>query len=277
VTLLALLVGAAPAGAETGPLSPAVSLEPNRALFADRIDAVATVVVDDEAVDPAAVHAIAAFGPLDVLSGPTVERSDQGGKAVLRFRWEVACLSQDCVPSVAARPVRLPPLQVTSTGRDGRSIDTTASWPLLSIIGRVSAEQAAAATPPFQLETDLPQPSYRAAPRSLQAGLFVLAAVLAVALLALVGPELLAVRRRREQKRFAALSPLERALLLAREAELRNPADRRKALSLLARVLDGTGGSLTGAASELAWAPPEPSPAQIEAVVDEVEREVGRR
>ena len=98
-----------------------------------------------------------------------------------------------------------------------------------------------------------------------------------IAAILLVARELARRRRRREEERLAALSPLERALALAREAERRGPVERRKALGLLARVLGGREARLAGTAAELAWSPQRPSPEQVEALVGDVEREVGPR
>ena len=275
----AFVIGAVLAGpgaaAAAGPLSPTTSLDPGPALFGDRITATATVLIDGAAVDPAGVHAVAAFGPLDLLSGPVVERKRRGRLTVVRFRWEVACLSEECVPSAKAHPVALPPLRVTSVRRVGGRVTSIARWPALSITGRVSAGEAAASPPPFRLETELPPPSYRASPGTLEAIFDAVAAALVLAAGLLIARELVLLRRRREEERFALLSPLERALLLAREAQRRGPADRRRALSLLARVLRTTGSRLGGATAELAWSPPEPSAEQVEAVVGAVEREIG--
>ncbi len=212
-----------------------------------------------------------------MLSGPVVERERRGGLTILRYRWEVACLSEDCVPSTAPRPVKLPPLRLTATRRDGGSVSTSVPWPALSIAGRVSAKEAAATPPPFRLETQLPAPSYRAAPRTLEIVLDSVAALLVLGALLLAARELARLRRRRFEERLAGLSPLERALLLAREAQRRGPDDRRRALGLLARVLGGPGSGLGGDASELAWSPPAPSPEQIESVAGAVEREIEKR
>lgn len=261
---------AGPAASAT-PLAAVTALQPTHALFADRITAVATIAVDRATLDPGRVHAVAAFEPLDVVAGPAVERKDIGGRTMLRFRWQVACLSEGCVPSKTGRRVVLPPLRVTATRRDGEPVGSAARWPRLTITGRISAKQAAAATPPFRLETQLPSPTYRAGPGTLQSLLEALAALLLAILLLLTAREILVRRRRRGAEYLASLSPLARALLLAREAEHRDPADRRKALGLLARVL-GSSEGLGRTASELAWSPPEPLPGQIESVVGEVER-----
>jgi hypothetical protein len=60
-----------------------------------------------------------------------------------------------------------------------------------------------------------------------------------------------------------------------RQSTGRGADDRRKALALLARVLsrEPADGRLAGDATRLAWSRPEPSPAGVEALADEVERE----
>ena len=76
-------------------------------------------------------------------------------------------------------------------------------------------------------------------------------------------------RRTRDDPEF------ERALDLARQAEHRVPADRRRALGLLARLL---GEERVGVeARELAWSKPEPSPAALSEVVDEIEQGARRQ
>jgi uncharacterized membrane protein YccC len=81
-------------------------------------------------------------------------------------------------------------------------------------------------------------------------------------------------RRRRRRRGKPALSELERALRLAHEAENRPPPDRRRALGLLARLLAARDRRLSGTASELAWAEPEPERAALATFVTDVEREV---
>lgn len=253
------------------PLAASTSLEPAAPRFADQITATATVVVDDD-VDPKTLRAVAGFGPLEVLSGPVVERRARGGRTEVGFRWELVCLSEDCVPGNRPRGVALPPLRVSGTRDDGSSVTSAVRWPAFAIRSRLTTAEARAATPPFRRETGLPATTYRVAPGTLATLLDVIAAVflLVAALLGVRG--LVRARRRRVEERHARLTPLERALLYAREAARRGPADRRRALGLLGRVLGGTGSALGGAASQLAWSPPEPSPDQVESVVDDVER-----
>ncbi|MGZ4381769.1 MAG: hypothetical protein ACXVZ3_10150 [Gaiellaceae bacterium] len=249
MAVAALALAGPAAGASTATLSP------NEALFGDRITATVTA--------PGGARVVANFGPLDVLSGPT--RTGSG------LTWTVACLGADCAPGAGPRRIVLPPVRLTGT------VSETVPWPVLTIAGRVTPKEAAAASPPLRLETQLPRPSYRVAPDALALALDVLAGALVLAAVLLLARELARRRRRREEERLAALSPLERALVFAREAERRGPDERRKALGLLARVLGGREEQLAGTASELAWSPRKPSPEQVESLVGEVEREVRHR
>jgi len=245
VAAAALALGGTAAAATT-------TLTPASAPFGDRITATVTA--------PGGVRPVADFGPLAVLSGPT--RTKTG------YSWTVACLSEDCVPGTAPRRIVLPPVRVGSA---------RAAWPVLTITSRVSTADAAKATPPFRLETRLPQPSYRVAPGRLALALDTLAVALLLGAAWLLARELRRRHRKREEARLAAMSPLERALIFAREAESRGPAERRRALGLLARVLGDRDDRLAGTASELAWSAQKPSPEQVESLVGDVEREVGPR
>jgi hypothetical protein len=82
---------------------------------------------------------------------------------------------------------------------------------------------------------------------------------------------LLIVRRRR---RPASVDELGRALRLAREAERRPEQDRRRALGLLARLLEARDRRLAGTASDLAWSKPTPERDALTTLVRDVEREV---
>jgi hypothetical protein len=76
----------------------------------------------------------------------------------------------------------------------------------------------------------------------------------------------------RTRGRAAPADELERALRLAREAELRPPPDRRRAAGLLARLLGERNAALAGSASDLAWREPQPEPGALESLVGDVER-----
>jgi len=78
---------------------------------------------------------------------------------------------------------------------------------------------------------------------------------------------------RRRRSRQAELTPLELAVLHARQSASRlDPADRRKAVGALAEALaaDGRTG-LADFAGDLAWSEAPPTPARTLTLVDEVE------
>ena len=148
----------------------------------------------------------------------------------------------------------------------------TANWPVLRVRGRVATADLARLRPPFRASTAPPPPSYRLAPSTLAWLLDGLAVALALGAVALASRTRHAGSRAGRRGRPA--DELERALRLAREAENRPPPDRRRALGLLARVLRARARPLSGTASELAWAKPEPEREALATFVADVEREV---
>ena len=74
--------------------------------------------------------------------------------------------------------------------------------------------------------------------------------------------------------RVAPVDEFARAVRLAREAGARPDPDRRRALGLLARLLDDRDRRLAESARDLAWAEPAPDREALAALVVDVEREV---
>jgi len=163
--------------------------------------------------------------------------------------------------------------------RDGRATVVRARWPQIAVAPRV--DESALRTSPlgWRRQLAVPAVSYRVSPGTLLAVVLACAAALMLAALALVAVEYARWTRLRET-RASALSRLGLALALARESMRRNPDDRRKALALLARVLnsqDPQGDRLASAAEKLAWSRERPDPDRMGALADEVEREVSAR
>ena len=108
------------------------------------------------------------------------------------------------------------------------------------VASRLTAKRRA--TTQFRWAKTAPAPSYAVSPGHLAGGLTVAAALLAVVALALIGFELVRLVERRRRASPVVLTPLEAALLYTRDAAGRpDPADRRKALGLLAKTLDQRG------------------------------------
>ncbi|MDX6580744.1 MAG: hypothetical protein QOJ47_2293 [Gaiellales bacterium] len=166
----------------------------------------------------------------------------------------------------------LSPVKATVATLVGETLAAKATWPVLHVQGRVTKADLGRSRPPFRADTTPAPPSYRVAPSTLAWLLYSAAVVLALAG-AVVAVREVRVRTRRRRGE-PTVDELERALRLAREAESRPPSDRRRALGLLARVLDPRNRRLSGTASELAWAEPEPERAALATFVADVEREV---
>ncbi len=242
-----------------------LSVTPTTAGVGTRVTAQAVVTVDSKVVDPATLRVAFGVAPLAAL-GP-VQRNG------LRFSVTAACLDEGCVPDATSRTVRLVPFRVTGHLRDGSTFNRTFRWPAIVLAPQVPAS-ALRGSPKLRRETTAPPPDYAVAPRTLAAALDAAAAVLALALAAAV-----VILRRRVLRRRAVLArdPLDRALALVRESAARPPADRRRALNLLARVLDGRRGGLVAPVDELAWSRPQPSSEAAEELADSIEQTVAPR
>jgi hypothetical protein len=261
----ALTAVVALAAAAGSPVQAQVSVTPATAGVGVRVTAEARITIDPQRVDPTTVRVSFGVAPLAAL-GPV----EQTG---LRFRVVATCLDEACAPNAQPRPVRLVPIRVTGRLRSGRPLSASFSWPVLMLVPRVPAA-ALRGNPPFRLETSPPPPRYRVAPGTLAALLDAAAAVLALTAAAAVA--LLwrrATRRRAELRR----DPLDRALELARESAHRPPEDRRRALGLLARVLDRRRPGLAEPVEALAWSRPPPSAEATTSLADDVEQAVHRQ
>jgi hypothetical protein len=273
---LALLVGivgalaAASTAQARAPLSASTSVDPNPAFFGERISARAELVVDDQAVDPDTVRFTPDFTPYAIVGRPRRSRSSAGGVTTLGYVFRLQCLNDDCLPHATARTVRLP----VAHARAGDT-EVTVRWPALVVAPRVSRAQVAADRPPWRVQLAVPPVSYGVRPGTASAIAWAAAVVLALAGGALIGWELLR-RRRIRLERERRLSRLQEALLLARESAGRSGDDRRKALALLARELNGDR-DLARAATRLAWNRAEPSPERMTTLLDEIEQEVARK
>jgi hypothetical protein len=117
----------------------------------------------------------------------------------------------------------------------------------------------------FARETARLPTSYRVSP-TLVLALLVAAALACLAAAAFVARPLL---HRLVPEPRDARTPLERALALVRASATRNEADRRRALDLLGRALRDR---RARDALDLAWSAPDPTPADIEQLVERVER-----
>lgn len=240
--------------------------------FAGAIHIHVVVLLDGTRVRPDSLRIVDDLAPLTSLSPGRITRTTQGDTITVTLDRTFSCLSSSCVsPSSDATPA-LPPVKVSVATLHGETLRASAPWPTLHVQGRVRKADLGRSRPPFRANTAPPPPSYRLAPSTLAWLLYGAAVVLALVAAALVVHEARRLARRRRGE--PTVDELERALRLAREAESRPPPDRRRALGLLARLLDARDRRLSGTASELAWAEPEPERAALATFVADVEREV---
>jgi hypothetical protein len=272
LVVLAAGVFVSAASAEPPPLAVRATFDAPTVRFAAAIRARVVVVLDATRVDPDSLRIVDDLAPLTSLSPGRTTRTTRGDTITVTLVRTFSCLSSSCVSPRGDATPALPQVRVTVATLRGETLGTKATWPTLHVQGQVSRADLGRSPPPFRADTTPAPPSYRLAPSTLAWLLYGVAVVLALAGAALAVHEARGLARRRRGE--PTVDELERALRLAREAENRPPPDRRRALGLLARLLDRRDRRLSGAASDLAWAEPEPEQAALATFVADVEREV---
>jgi hypothetical protein len=259
----------------TETLAVAAEVKPEVHVFGDPVEAAIDVVVDRTLIVPESVSIQADFAPYDQVGPVSVQRSESGSAARVQFRYQLECLREGCAPQGARRVVEftLGRVLYRFRGRSGQGVDVI-DWPPFEVTGRVaqvdveSGKWRASAT-------SLPRVSYRVGPVSTAVALLggSLTLALAAALLAWrlgarrLHPELA------DQPLGGSMSPLERALELARQASRNGaPPERRKALERVALELGTLGHpELENSARSLAWAAPGPSLDDVDELARRVE------
>jgi hypothetical protein len=242
--------------------------------FGDRVVAHVVVLADRGVLDTSKLQVTEDIAPLTPLGATHVRRTVRGRLLAVSYDLPAVCLSDSCIAPAGAKTLRLPAVHAQAPRRSGGTVQATGVWPRLAVGTRVSAADLKPARPPFRADTSLPAVTYRIAPGTLTLVLDVVAALLAAAGVGLAVRRAVVVRRRRTVDTRGAL---ERALALVRDAESRDPEDRRRAVGLLARVLHRRDDGLAGVAGDLAWSEPEPAPGELAALVSRVGDEVGDR
>jgi hypothetical protein len=269
VLLLGRSGGQRPIGAAR-PLTVRAFFAPQTVQFGDELTARVVVLVDRAAVRVGSLRINDGFAPLAQLGAARTTRTQRGRLAVVSVSVAAACLADACAAAAGEKPITLPPVTVQARTSRGGTVRGTARWPSLHVTSRLAAADLAAANPPFRGETLPPSPAYRIAPGTLALVLDVVAALLAASGVGLAAWNGFALLRRGRTP--VDVDELELALRRMREAEVRPAPDRRRALGLLARLLDRRGGRFAGAASELAWSKPTPEPKELSALATRIER-----
>jgi hypothetical protein len=246
------------------------TLEPRITMFGDTIVAHVDVLLDRRKVDPESVRVGAAFLPWEVLGRPRRERHDAGPNTHLRTSYTLRCTGSPCAPANTSGALEFDPVRVSYTAAGAPTSQRHAvatHWPILLVYSRfaaANAEGSAAGSNQIYWRVDLlsfPAATYRIAPGLLLPALIVLAILLAGAGVVLA---FVAIPRRRkepepEPEPVIVLTPLEQALELLEDAGRADGAeDRRRALELVAEVLDLDHPELARAARTLAWSQDDP-------------------
>jgi hypothetical protein len=256
------------------------------ALFGDQIQATLSALVDTRRVQPRSVQIVAYFPPYIPVS-PSHSTTEQIGP-LERITWHVVldCVTAACLPPDPIREGRrlvlFPPAQVLFHTRRGALRSRAVPWPSLELASRMTAYDMIwlnpYTTPPFHATATLARPTYRLSPVLLEVLTAGLGALLlaAAALLGLRAVVRTSPKRRDEldPRVLAAMTPLERAMLVLERARLRGGVEeRRKALERVALELRLHGDERLGdSARALAWSVASPTPDAMADLADAVQR-----
>lgn len=222
-----------------------------------------------EARGDSTLKVIADTGPFAVLAAPNISRSHSGGQTIVRIEQTLACLDRGCAPGAQPRSVLLPAARAI-----GASGTVTAPAAAITLVPRVPASAVAAARAVYRRQVEVPRPSTPVSP-GLAAAVLAAAAALLLALASLLA--LGGLRRQQALPvRDRIAGGLERALRLLRESAGRPAPDRRRAADYAGRAAAARGGEqVAHEASRIAWAPPDPEPADVSALAEHIESAVG--
>ena len=270
----AMFAGTAPALAaapsSAPPITVETSLSPRSIYFADVVSARVDVFVDRRRVDPASIQMSTPFGRWKQLR-PVRSATESDSSFVHRTWWfTIACFAQSCVPRVkSVQADVLPKLTVSGRTTGGTTVQVRQPWPVLNVATRF-APPAVHALVNLKTQRSVPAATFRFSPTPLSLVFTVVGALLVAGGLGLGVVEF--VRRRGTRRTVVDRRPsLARSLALVRKAESGEVEERRRAVGLLARVLPEDDHGLAGAASEVAWSDPDPSPDELEELARRVE------
>jgi hypothetical protein len=230
------------------------------------------VTINSDAVPAKSVRVVPSFEPYAETGPPNVTESGTGAERLLQYRYSIQCVSDGCLPLAKPFALTLPPVTVTASA-GAQKLSAKATWPTTFVASRLTPKDAAANTIRYRWAKVAPAPTYAVSPGRLAGLLTAAAGLLAVAALALLGFELVRIVERRRKSALVVLTPLQAALAYTRDAARRpDPADRRKALGLLAKTLEDEGvPALADTTGDVAWSAEPPTPDRAIEVADEVE------
>jgi hypothetical protein len=261
-------------------------IQPRTILFGDTIRVRVDVFLDRTKVDPASVRVATEFVPWELSRPQQRVRRDAGSNTYLGTTYTLHCTSSPCLPGDESSALEFNAVRVSYAppgAAPGIRESFVVEWPPLLVYSRFAAANldnptgpAAAAPWRADLET-MPAVSYR-----LPAGVLIPVALVLAVLLAAAGAALayVALPRRAqvpepepepEAEPVIVLTPLEQALELLEDASRADGVeDRRRALELVAEVLDLDHPELARSARTLAWSEDDPEVEQTSGLATRV-------
>jgi hypothetical protein len=258
----------------------ATRIDPPSALFGDRVQATARIVVDDRVVDPQSLVLDPSFKPFQAFTSSRRVR-DVGKASAVTFTFGLQCVTGECIRAMEREqrggsrltvPITLPNATARGRTNDGTAVRIPVTWPKLTVHSRLTADDIAIGEPsaPRFVAVDV---DYRVSPGRLGWALV----ILAIALIAVAGGLVASVLAARRRVRVLRLPPnmgaIERSLALARHAlDDGDIEGGRKALERLSAELERGGrDDLADEVTRVAWSPPGPTEEEL----DDLTRQVG--
>ena len=226
--------------------------------FGDALTLHVAARLDNRTVLPDTFRLTSGVSPLTTLGRSVTTRTTRGHVTVISVSIPTACIVTACVADPGETHVSLPVVSAQVTGTDGRPRPLSTTWPRLVIGSRVSTRDLEHRAPPLRTDTALAAPSYRIAPRRLGLLLDAAAVVLAAVGIWFGARQITAIVR--DRRNPADVDQLAEALRLLCESGTRATPDRRRAIGLLARVLERRGHEHADASNNLAWSRSAPTP-----------------
>lgn len=259
------------------------TIAPEVHAFGEPLTARLELVARKQELQPDTARAGSDFAPYEVVGPARREVSDFGPFYHLRYTLTLRCLKAACLPDGQTAEFEFSPGAVSfktppPPGRrfkDRRLDQRNASgiWPTVKVASRLTPQDLQEARWRSSL-AELPQPSFRVAPRWIVGTLLGGSVALVLAAAALVAGYVRRAGARRqgaEEEGETHAPPLEQALALVDESRGNGIAGERAALETLARELRAQGANgLALDAERLAWSEAPPPDPEVESLTTSV-------